>query len=207
MDRKTFLEQIVFGWIKNDLERMTKKIPSKSNEVGNINFPLALCTLAYMEYLGGFLLGEDRGFGVNAKEYINNCFEKSTEYPIELLKDIFRNGLAHEYFARGGICRDNLRPAVFKDKTFGPVLDIEILVNDFLNSFDKFKEVLNEEKYKKRMDQAYESIQEWNEEYQILINALPERPITTQQQNYSTTSRPPDYSYSNCDFDIKNQAK
>lgn len=60
-----FMDGVVFGWIKHDVERMRDEIKVHPGKAGNINFPLALCLLAYMEYLGGFLLGKDGGFARN----------------------------------------------------------------------------------------------------------------------------------------------
>jgi len=175
MDLNIFLDKIVFGWIKNDLERMTTAIPARSSEVGNINFPLALCVLSYMEYLGGFLLGKDRGFAENTGTYITQCFERPSEYPIEILRDIFRNGLAHEYFARGAISREGNRPAIYKEPMIGAILDVDTLVNDFLRSLEQFKTKITESNYQKRMDSAMKKIEQMKGSYSALIDGLPVR--------------------------------
>lgn len=179
MDLNTFLDKIVFGWIKHDLERMKTSIPALSGEAGNINFPLALCVLAYLEYLGGFLIGEDKGFAENSDAYIKQCFERPDEYPIEILRDIFRNGLAHEYFARGAISRDGETPAIFNKPGIGVILDVETLVDDFLQSLEKFKENLSDSSYQSRMNSALQKIEEWKATYKKLIDSLPTRAATT----------------------------
>ncbi|MDO8657506.1 MAG: hypothetical protein Q7K55_02100 [Candidatus Levybacteria bacterium] len=56
MDKIRFIDEVVLGWMKSDLTRMRDSIRPISSEPGNINFPLALCVLSYIEYLGGFLL-------------------------------------------------------------------------------------------------------------------------------------------------------
>lgn len=188
MDLDTLLNKIVFGWIKHDLERMTTEIPALDGAVGNINFPLALCVLAYIEYLGGFLLGEEGNFTNNATEYIDKCFTHKNEYPIDILRDIFRNGLAHEYFARGAISRNNLRPAVYKQSGAGAILDVETLVTDFLDSLDKFKAQLTEEKYQKRMSKALDEIERFKTKHKTLIGGLREGQIYRSPGTYTTTS-------------------
>ncbi|MBU2598894.1 MAG: hypothetical protein KKC53_07005 [Actinobacteria bacterium] len=187
MDKTRFLNDIVFGWIKKDFERMLQRIKVIPSGQGNINFPLALCVLVDMEYLGSFLLGGDCGFNNCAGKYVQKCFKKPNEYPIEILGDIFRHGLAHEYFARGGICREGIRPAVFNDEKIGVILDAETLVKDFLDSLEKFKDELSEEKYKIRMAQAKETIREKLDKHQELINNLPKKPTPTNSISASTT--------------------
>lgn len=177
MDKQTFLDTVVFGYIKKDLENMRDKIRPQPAAIGNINFPLALCVLAYMEYLGSFLLGRYAHFCPSVHEYISRCFSKPDEYPVEILGDIFRNGLAHEYFARGGISRDGGRPAVYKE-VGGVVLDAETLINDFLESLDKFKQELEDGKYTRRVNQAEKSIADKKSNNKDLIDQLPIRVIT-----------------------------
>lgn len=177
MDKQTFLDKVVFGYIKRDLENMRDKIRPQPAAIGNINFPLALCVLAYMEYLGSFLLGRYAHFCPSVHEYISRCFSKPDEYPVEILGDIFRNGLAHEYFARGGISRDGGRPAIYKE-VGGVVLDAETLVNDFLESLEKFKQELESNKYTRRVNQAEKSIADKKTNNKDLIDQLPIRVVT-----------------------------
>lgn len=191
MDRQTFLDTVVFGYIKKDLENMRDKIRPQPATIGNINFPLALCVLAYMEYLGSFLLGHPAGFSQSVRKYISKCFTNPDEYPVEILRDIFRNGLAHEYFARGGISRDGERPAVYKE-VGGVVLDSETLVSDFLESLNKFKQELEDGKYTQRVNQAESSIADKNARNKDLIDQLPGRVIipTTRSSGVSGYPRP-----------------
>lgn len=188
MDKNIFLDKVVFGWIKKDLERMIKEIKVIPGNNGNINFPLTLCALVDIEYLGGFLLGSDQKFNKNANEYISKCFKKPGDYPVAILEDIFRNGLAHEYFARGNICREDNRPAIFRDPEIGVVLDANTLVNDFLASLEEFKHKLSEEeyekKYKMRIVEAREKIGKTLKKHEESIKKLPER--TMPSSPYST---------------------
>lgn len=187
MDKTRFLDDIVFGWIKKDFERMLQRIKVIPGGEGNINFPLALCVLVDMEYLGSFLLGSDCGFNNCAGKYIQKCFKKPNEYPIKILGDIFRHGLAHEYFSRGGIRREGKHPAVYNDEKIGVILDAETLVKDFLDSLEKFKDELSEEKYMIRMAQAKETIRVKLYKHRELINNLPKRTTPTNSISASTT--------------------
>ena len=189
IDKKDFINKVVFGYIKKDLENMRDKIRPEPSAVGNINFPLALCVLAYMEYLGSFLLGKDSGFSKNVSGYISKCFSNHKDYPVGILRDIFRNGLAHEYFARGGISRDGERPPMYKE-VFGPVLDAETLVNDFLNSLDKFRDTLDDSNYNKRIQAAEKSISKKIEENKNLIESLPVRLITPRTRSSGASVYP-----------------
>ena len=177
MDRQTFLGTVVFGYIKKDLENMRDRIRPQPAAIGNINFPLALCVLAYMEYLGSFLLGRYTSFAQSVQEYISKCFTNPSDYPVEILRDIFRNGLAHEYFARGGISRDGGKPAVYKEVE-GAVLDAETLVNDFLESLDKFKQELEDDK--------------------DLIDQLPIRVVTSTTRSSGASGYPKPISTNTC---------
>ena len=176
MDKNDFINKVVLGWMKNDLLRMISIRPSES-EIGNINFPLALCVLSYIEYLGGFLFGTDKKFLKNVKKYIDECFINPDEYyPIEVLKDLVRNGLAHEYFPRGAISRNGKHPAIYKGKSFELVLDAETLVNDFIDSLENFVKKLEDEKYEARMKEAIDNINEFKDEHKDFLSKLTGQP-------------------------------
>jgi len=176
MNKTDFVNKVVLGWIKSDLVRMRDTIRPSSSEVGNINFPLALCVLSSMEYLGGFLLGTDNGFTGNVGKYINTCFEDPGEYPVSILKDLIRNGLAHEYFPRGAISRNGKHPAIYKGRTFYLVLDAETLVNDFVESLDVYVKKLENEEYEKRMQETLDHIDEFREKHKSYIEKLESQP-------------------------------
>jgi hypothetical protein len=188
MDKDKFLNEIVLGWMKRDLERMIKEIPVRPGEAGNINFFLALDVLVSTEFLGGFLLGGDRGFEKNVEEYINKCFSEPGEYKIEILKDIYRNGLAHEFFPRGAVSRSGGRPAILIDDKIGIVLDAETLANDFLSSLEKFRLELNEGKYNLRMQGLKKSAKYFLDTHKEIINKLPQKITTSTTTSISTSS-------------------
>lgn len=172
MNKSRFINEVVRGWMKSDLIRMRDSIRPISSEAGNINFPLALCVLSYMEYLGGFLLGSENDFLINVREYINTCFKNPNEYPPEILRDLIRNGLTHNYFPSGAISRNGKHPAIYKGRTYELVLDAETLVNDFVDSLPTFIEKLNDEKYEMRMKTALEKIEEFKKRHKDYIDKL-----------------------------------
>jgi len=173
MNKNEFLDKIVFGYIKKDFERLLSLKPIPYGD-GNINFFLALCVLVTIDFLGGFLLGGNRRFKENTKGYMNRCFNNPSEYPIGILKDIYRNGLAHDFFPRGAVTRDNRHPAVYLDKNRGmPVLDSETLARDFLVSLNEFKNKLEEAKFEKRWLKVEESISLEQKRKELEINNLP----------------------------------
>ncbi len=192
MKKTDFLNTVVFGWMKSDLERMITNIRPDKTEVGNINFPLALCTLSYMEYLGGFLLGKDDGFFGNVDSYTSECFPNVGEYPTIILKDLIRNGLSHDYFPRGAISRNGWHPAINKGKTFDIVLDAETLVIDFITSLDVFKEKLEDEKYEKRMQETLEKIAKFKKTHKSYIDNLELHPNDDENATPSAGAPPDD---------------
>lgn len=171
MNKTEFIDKVVLGWIKHDLIRMQTLLPDKS-QIGNINFPLALCTLSYMEYLGGFLVEGDRNFKNNVDKYIKECFTHPNEYKAEVLRDLIRNGLAHGYFPIGAISRNNKRPATYKGNTYSIVLDTETLVNDFIDSLKVFTNKLEADKYEARRQEAVEENDTFQARHRTYIDRL-----------------------------------
>jgi len=176
MDKTRFVNEVVLGWMKCDLIRMRDSIRPISSEVGNINFPLALCVLSYMEYLGGFLLGKDVSYITNVNEYINTCFSNTEEYPPQILNDLIRNGLTHDYFPRGAISRNGKHPAIYKGRTYELVLDAETLVNDFIDSLPIFISKLDDKRYETRMKMAMDRIEALKQRHKGYIDELPCQP-------------------------------
>jgi hypothetical protein len=186
MDKTRFVNEVVLGWMKSDLARMRDSIRPVSSEIGNINFPLALCVLSYMEYLGGFLLGKDVSYTTNVNEYITACFSNAEEYPSQILNDLIRNGLAHDYFPRGAISRNGKHPAIYKGRTYELVLDAETLVNDFINSLPVFISKLDDARYEARMKTAMSRIEMLKQRHKDYIDDLPCQPDDNDQATPSS---------------------
>ncbi len=173
MNKLEFLNKVVFGYIKKDLENIRSYLPKKPGEEGNNNFTIALCVLSYMEYLGSFYTLDNFNFKENVTTYINECFKSPTDYHPTILKDLFRNGLAHDYFARGGVSRDGIRPGLYRSWDNKAVLDADTLLQDFLDSLDKFATDLPEEKFVERIKIARNTIAEVEARYASEIISLP----------------------------------
>jgi len=180
------MNNVVLGWMKSDLTRMRDRIRPDKSEAGNINFPLALCVLSYMDCLGGFLNGIDKGIEDNMGKYINECFKDPEEYSAPILTDFFRNGLTHEYFSRGAISRNGKHPAIYKGRTYDLVLDAETLVNDFIDSLNTFIDKLKDEKYEMRMKEMLDKIGEFKEQYKDFIEDLGSQPEDNDQATPSS---------------------
>lgn len=176
MSKEDFIKNIVIGWMKNDLIRMTENIKPTESVGGNINFPLALCTLSYMECLGGYLLGTDLSFEDNVEKYISDCFSNPSEYNVLILKDFVRNGLAHDYLPRCGVSRNGKHPAIYKGKTYDLVLDAETLVTDFIDSLGTFVTTLEEDKYITRVKEASDKMAKLILKNKIYFDKLTEQP-------------------------------
>lgn len=177
MNKDKFINETVLGWIKHDLTRMVETIRPEPTGMGNINFPLALCTLCYMDYLGSFLLGKDfNDYTRHIQAYISNCFANGEEYPVPLLGDIFRHGLAHDYFPRGAVSRNEYHPAVYKGKNYDVVLDAESLTKDFLKSLEVFALKLSDDNFNTRMREALDTIESKKQMHRLIIAALPDEP-------------------------------
>lgn len=171
MRKDDFMTRIVFGWIKKDLENISKVrtvIPGD----GSANFPLALLVIVYMDYLGGFLLGAEGELEKNIKAYLA-CFPNPKDYPPELLNDLFRNGLAHDYFARGGISRSGMRPPMVYSPGIGVILDADSLLSDFFESLETFKVKLTKEHFQKRFNEAKGVMEGRYSKHKSIIDSLP----------------------------------
>ena len=191
MEKQAFLDDIVFGWIKRDVERMQIEIRPIGGKPGNINFPLALCIFAYLEYLGGFLSGAQGDSKCNARIYMERCFpeESKSDYvkSINILNSLFRNGLVHEYFGRGAISRDG-GTALTRDPSKGfPILDVETLSTDFLRSLFSFRDKLSDQSYIDRDTQIKETYQKNIERFKKEISDLPVLPVpSSNSANYDS---------------------
>ncbi len=181
MNKNEFLHNIVFGWIKNDLINISKVRTIIPGQDGNANFPLALCVVIYMDLLGGYLLGTDKGgLENNIREYLT-CFNNSNDYPPELLNDLFRNGLGHDYFSRGGISRSGTRPPMMYIPKIGVVLDADSFLSDFLESLENFGLKLTEKNFNKRFDEAKQAMEKLYRKHSLVIKKLSQYPSITLQ--------------------------
>lgn len=173
MTKDEFSEKVVLGYIKEDLARMVSAIRPIPSQPGNINFPLALFTFSCMDYLGSYLLGKDKKFQKNIQKYIELCFTRPEQYPVAILK-IFRDPLAHRFFPSGGVSRGGRRPALTKTLDDKALLDIEVLVSDFLESLPTFVTTLDDTAYAQREMQL---INKSNKDEARAVQAISSLPV------------------------------
>lgn len=134
---KIFFEEIVQCYMLADLS----KIESNYNPAvrcGNCNFPLALQIFACMDFIG-WLISDPRNkkedTSGNINSFINNLFSSTRGRQIKQVEgfvNIFRHGLAHEYFAKGcGISRKKgeLLWLDFDNNSIN--LDADVLLEEF----------------------------------------------------------------------------
>lgn len=135
INKEEFLRRID-DWIGKDIKLMKKS---------DLNMPLALCTLSYMDFFGSFLTGLTNAGSTedNLREYIDKCFDKSVKssYRPNLLKK-FRDTLAHDYFSMGGISKGSEPDKIYSSFDGLMILNVTNLSNDFLNSIPEFKDLI-----------------------------------------------------------------
>lgn len=172
MNKEEFLQKVVFGYLQGDLTRMVKTIRPVQNKAGNINFPLALFTLSCMDYLGSYLHGRDKAFMKNIQRYLDLCFTHPQQYPVVVLK-IFRDPLAHRFFLGGGVSRGGRSPALTKTLDGNALLDVEVLVSDFLASLPTFAAKLDDNAFSQREAQLMARSSKEEAEAATQISNLP----------------------------------
>jgi|SRR3989344_4637860 len=155
MDDKTqwlndFIAEVVDGWMLQDLERLSNDIPHRPGEAGNCNFPIALYIFACLEFLGHLTsqkLIPDNQSGYSRDRimsYIDNFFPQEFVQKIQPHRNnfvnVFRNGLAHEYFAKSaGISRTESLP-LQADSEGRLILDADRFAEAFKLSVERLKE-------------------------------------------------------------------
>ena len=152
MTKDEFITKIVNGYIKNDIQTMINILPDHEGN-GALNFPLTYCVISYMESLGSYLNGLDLKFECNIKKYVHTCMkEYSSNLNYQILGDLVRHGLGHDYFSRIPISKSDIADIFYyKDKTLA--LNSKSLARKFVNSLEIFSDQLNEKEFKSRADE------------------------------------------------------
>lgn len=199
MDRKItalnyFIAQVVDGWMLSDLTTLTA-IPHRSGAAGNCNFPIALYTFACIEFLGQ--LTSVTPINHNQPDYtknsilsfIDNFFpddfkQKLRPYKVRFV-NIFRNGLAHNYFAKAaGVSRTKIEPFSVEDGHL--VLDADRFADAFKSAVNKLKETIETDS--QLVDRM---INRYDEQYQVNLKfKLPTTFLQTSQARTSGASLP-----------------
>lgn len=157
MDSKTqwlnnFITEVIDGWMIKDLERLSNDIPHRPSQAGNCNFPIALYVFACIEFLGqltsntpintrqgGYTRDSIMGF---IDTYFPEDFKQKIQPHRNNFVNIFRNGLAHNYFAKAaGVSRTEAEPLQINDKGM-LVLDADRFVEAFKLAIEELKRAL-----------------------------------------------------------------
>jgi len=147
-----FITEVIDGWICQDLERLLTDIPHRPGMAGNCNFPIALYIFSCLEFLGNLtspvLISNNQPGHTKDRilSYIDTFFLE--EFVKEMkphrnnFVNIFRNGLAHEYFAKSaGISRTEV--CLLQVNNQGQlVLDADRFAEAFRTSIERLKEAI-----------------------------------------------------------------
>lgn len=176
---KQFIEDVVVRWMIGDLDSMEAKIPHIQDASGNCNFPIALSVFSCIEFLG-YLTSVNLidsktsgGYTLNrVNSYIDMFFNPNYLSQIKPFRstfvNIFRHGLAHEYFAKSAGISRNTGTLVTVDKVTGSiVLDADEFYQAFKASVDNLKnEILqNKDGIAERIITRYNALQADNAKY------------------------------------------
>lgn len=140
-----FIAQVVDGWMLGDLATLTS-IPHNPGASGNCNFPIALYTFSCVEFLGQLTFSGTLGNQDYTKDpilgFIDDFFPDDFKQKLQPHKNefvnIFRNGLAHNYFAKAaGVSRTKTEPFSMEDGCL--VLDADLFAKAFRQAVDKLK--------------------------------------------------------------------
>jgi len=163
---KGFITEVIDGWMLNDLERLINDIPHRPGKAGNCNFPIALYVFACIEFLGqltsvvpidtkepGHTQKSIMGF---IDTYFPEDFKRKTQLYRSNFVNIFRHGLAHNYFAKyAGVSRTESEPLQV-DSEGMLVLDADRFVEAFKSAINTLKEAIkNDTELTQRMVDRY----------------------------------------------------
>ena len=201
-----FLAEVVDGWMLKDLERLLNDIPHRPNEAGNCNFPIALYIFSCLDFLGhltstNLISSNQPGFTqARIMNFIDDFFPDDFRQKIQPHRNsfvnIFRNGLAHEYFAKSaGISRTETEPLQVNNQGM-LTLDADRFAEAFRKSVERLKEAIKTDaNLAERMADRYNSQYQHNLRFRIT-------PTTTRisgaslahpsmVRNLTTTTMPP----------------
>lgn len=179
MDKKiealnNFISQVVDGWMLGDLITLTA-IPHNPGAAGNCNFPIALYTFSCVEFLGQLTFPGTLGNQGYTKDavlgFIDDFFPDDFKLKLQPHKNefvnIFRNGLAHNYFAKAaGVSRTKTEPFSMEDGCL--VLDADLFADAFRLAVDKLKATIqNDPQLVERMVDRYEAQVNENQKFKL----------------------------------------
>ncbi len=184
MDKKiealnNFIAQVVDGWMLGDLITLTT-IPHNPGAAGNCNFPISLYTFSCVEFLGQLTFSGTLGKQDYTKDavlgFIDDFFPDDFKQKLQPHRanfvNIFRNGLAHNYFAKAaGISRTKPEPFSMEDGHL--VLDADRFVDAFRMAIDKLKTIIhNDTQLVERIIERYETQVDENQKFKLSADKI-----------------------------------
>lgn len=174
MDDKTqwlngFIAEVIDGWMITDLKRLLIDIPHRPGADGNCNFPIALYVFACIEFLGQLTttapLPKTGYTQTSIMGFIDNYFPEDFKLKLQPHRanfvNAFRNGLAHNYFAKyAGISRTENEPLQVNGEGM-LILDADRFVEAFRAAIVKLKEAI-----KTNAQLAETMVDRYNAQYQ-----------------------------------------
>lgn len=172
-----FITQVVDGWMLTDLATLTA-IPHRSGAAGNCNFPIALYTFACIEFLSQLTSVKPlpkKGYTqVSIMSFIEDFFPDDFKQKLKPHQanfvNIFRHGLAHNYFAKAaGVSR--MKPEPFSVEDGYLVLDADRFAEAFKLAIDKLKTAIQSDtKLVARMVDRYDKQYKGNLKFKVSPN-------------------------------------
>ncbi len=166
----SFIAEVIDGWMLKDLERLLNDIPHRPSEAGNCNFPIALYIFACIEFLGQLTpttpINQIQGYTRDSiMGFIDDFFPDDFKQKIHPYRNnfvnIFRNGLAHNYFAKAaGISRTEREPLQVNDQGM-LILDADRFTDAFKLAIEKLKGAINTD-----INLAERMVDRYNSQYQ-----------------------------------------
>jgi len=170
-----FISEVVEGWMLSDLVSLSA-IPHQPGAAGNCNFPIALYIFSCVEFLGQLTFSgqelPDRGYTkASVLGFIDDFFPDDFKQKLQPHKNefvnIFRNGLAHNYFAKAaGVSRAKTEPFSMENGLL--VLDADRFADAFRLAVDKLKATIqNDTQLVERIIGRYEAQVNENQKFKL----------------------------------------
>lgn len=168
-----FVAEVLDGWMLHDLDNLTKiaVLPGAS---GNCNFPIALYVFSCIEFLGQ-LTNKDPMPKTNYTKtailgFFDDFFPEVDKNNIKSYEDsfvnIFRNGLAHNYFAKNAGISRKASELLRVDENGKLILDADTLVEAFRKAIENLKQsITSSEELCNRIIDRYNALYQGNLKY------------------------------------------
>jgi len=169
-----FVAEVIDGWMCGDIENL-ENIPHRLGQPGNCNFPIALYVFACTEFLGQLTArspvpkqgGTKKAILDYIEEFFPDEFKEELKPHRNRFVNLFRHGLAHNYFAKAsGVSRT--RKTHFSIDQGRLILDADMFAQSFVESTKKLKiKIKNDQKLAQVM------VGNYNKQYNDNLKYLP----------------------------------